>query len=177
MSNGFLRMIHKFCLALLMGVLLTGCGYVLEGTRLPENLKRARTISILPFRNQTNEPGLGRTITEAVKTRFLHDGRLRVSDSPDADIVIEGALRTYRLTPIGFTRADQVRRYRVVVRTRIRLRDNARDKLLIDQELESAAEFTVSSSIARSDSSRMNANQSAADSFSEDIVSLVLDGF
>lgn len=108
---------------------------------------------------------------------FLRDGRLRLSDAPDADIALEGVLREYRLSPIGFTRADRVQEYRVVVRTRIRLRDKGRKKLLINQDLESYAEFAVSSSIAQSDTNRSNANQQVAVSLSKDVVSLVLEGF
>ena len=178
MSGAFFRTIHKFRFALLLGVfLVAGCGYELEGTRRPEHLKGARTISIPPFLNQTNELGLGRTITKTVRGRFLRDGRLRLSDSPDADIALEGVLREYRLSPIGFTRADRVQQYRVVVRTRIRLRDKGRGKLLVNQDVESYAEFAVSSSIARSDANRSSANQRVADSLSADVVSLVLEGF
>ncbi len=178
MSEALLRTIYKFHFALLLSVFLAaGCGYELEGTRRPENLKGVRTISIPPFLNQTSEPGLGRAVTKTVRGRFLRDGRLRVSDSPDADITLEGVLREYRLSPIGFTHADRVQQYRVVVRTRIRLRDKGRRKLLINQDVESYAEFEVSSSIAQSDANRSSANQRVADTLSEDVVSLVLEGF
>ena len=178
MNGALLRAMRERRLALSLAVFFAaGCGYDLEGTRRPRNLKGARTISIASFLNQTGEPGLERTITEAVRSGFLRDGRLRVSDSPDADVALEGVLREYRLAPIGFTQADQAQRYRVFVRTRVRLRDNARGKVLINQDLESDAEFAVSSSIARSDASRLSANQRVADSFSEDVVSLILEGF
>jgi len=158
-------------------LLAAGCGYQLEGTRRPESLGRARTISIAAFANRTDEPGLERAVTETVRSRFLRDGRLRVSGSAGADLALDGVLREYRLAPIGFTRADQAQRYRVVLRARVRLRDNARGRLLINQALESDAEFTVSSSIARSDANRLGANQRAADSFAEDVISLILEGF
>lgn len=178
MNGALLRAGYKFGFSLLLSVLLmAGCGYDLEGTRRPERLKSMRTISIPAFVNKTNEPGLGRAVTKTVRSRFLRDGRLRVSDSPDADVVIEGVLREYRLSPIGFTPADRVQLYRVFVRTRIRLRDKGRQKLLINQDLESYAEFVVSPSIAQSDMNRSNANQQVAESLSEDVVSLVLEGF
>jgi len=173
-----LRTNYKFGFSLLLCVfLLAGCGYDLEGTLRPKNLKAVQTISISPFLNHTNEPGLGRAVTKAMRGIFLRDGRLRLSDAPDADIALEGVLREYRLSPIGFTRADRVQEYRVVVRTRIRLRDKGRKKLLINQDLESYAEFAVSSSIAQSDTNRSNANQQVAVSLSKDVVSLVLEGF
>lgn len=173
-----LRRNYKFGFPLLLCVfLIAGCGYDLEGARRPERLKNVRTISIPAFLNNTNEPGLERAVTKSVKNRFLRDGRLRVSDSPDADIILEGVLREYRLSPIGFTQADRVKQYRVVVRTRIRLRDRERQKLLINQDLESNTEFAVSSSIVQSATNRSNANRRVADSLSRDIVSLVLEDF
>ena len=178
MSGAPLRTVHNTRFALLLGIfLLAGCGYELEGTLRPRKLEAVQTISISPFQNHTNEPGLGRAVTKAMRGRFLRDGRLRVSDSSDADIALEGVVREYRLSPIGFTRADRVQQYRVVVRTRIRLHDKGRRKLLINQDLESFAEFAISPSIAQSDMSRSNANQQAADSLSKDVVSLVLEGF
>ena len=154
-----------------------GCGYDLEGTLRPAALKGVRTISISAFSNQTNEPGLGRAVTKALRSRFLQDGRLRLSDSPDADAALEGVLHEYRLSPIGFTRSDRVQQYRVVVRTRIRLRNKESEKLLINQDLESFAEFPVSSSIVRSVANRSIANQQIADSLSKDVVSLILESF
>ena len=178
MRGTLLKMIHRFSFALVLSVFLgSGCGYELEGTLRPENLKGARTITIASFQNQTNEPGLGRVVTKTIRSRFLRDGRLQVTDSSDADIALEGILRQYRLSPVGFTRADRVQEYRVVVRTRIRLRDKSRREMLINQDVESYAEFTVAPSIARSEANRSNANQRLADSLSEDIVSLVLEGF
>ncbi len=178
MSGALLRKGQIIRLTLLLSVFLAaGCGYELEGTLRPENLKAVQTISISPFLNHTNEPGLGRAVMKAMRGRFLWDGRLRVSDSADADIALEGVLREYRLSPIGFTRADRVQQYRVVVRTQIKLRDKERRNLLINQVLESYAEFVVSSSIAQSETNRSEANQKVADSLSRDVVSLVLEGF
>ena len=177
--NGMpLEKAHKLSAVFLVCVfLVAGCGYELEGSLRPKNLEAVQTISISPFLNHTNEPGLGRAVTKAMRGRFLRDGRLRVSDSPDADIALEGVLREYRLSPIAFTRADRVQQYRVVVRTRVRLRGKERKKILIDQVLESYAEFVVTSSLARSSANRSGANQRVADSLSKDVLSLVLEGF
>ena len=178
MSGTPLRTVHNIRFVLLLSIFLSvGCGYELEGTLRPKKLEAVQSISISPFLNHTNEPGLGRAVTKAMRGRFLRDGRLRVSDSPDADIALEGVLREYRLSPIGFTQADKAKQYRVVVRTRVRLHDKERRKLLINQDLESYAEFAISSSIAQSDTSRSKANQQVADSLSKDVVSLVLEGF
>ncbi len=155
----------------------SGCGYALEGTRRPEALKDVRNIAIPVFVNETREPGLERTMTDAVRSRFLLDGRLRVVESPEADVVLEAAVREYKLEPIGFSQADQVRRYRVFIRTQVRLRDLQRGRLILDQEIESDSEFDISASIAGSDALRLNTTTTAANSFADELISLVLEGF
>lgn len=178
MNKAVWKKARASCPALLLGVfLLAGCGYQLEGTRRSEKLGDARTISVARFVNQTNEPGLDTTVTNTLRRKFLRDGRLRVSEPGDADLSMSGVVRTYRLVPIAFREGDQARRYRLFIRARIRLRDNARGRWLIDQEVGSDAEFTVSSSIAQSGVSRSSAHRRAAESLAGDIVSLVLEGF
>ncbi len=165
-------------LAVVLGVFTAaGCGYELEGVRRPPSLGEARTISVAGFVNQTNEPGLGGVVTRAVRGAFVRDGRLRVLDSSDADLALEGVIRGYHLSPIGFTGADQAQRYRVVVRARVRLRDNVRNRLVLERNLESWSEFRINASIARSAVRRESASHKAAESLSGDLVALVLEGF
>ena len=118
-----------------------GCGYSLVGTASSQILKGARTINISIFRDETNEPNLGFIMAEATRNRFVNDGRLRVVDSERADIVLDGVVREYRLDPIGFSRKDQVQRYRVFVKTSVRLRDLRSGKNILLQDIESESEF------------------------------------
>jgi hypothetical protein len=159
------------------GLAVFGCGYALEGTRRPENLRGAETIAIPIFGDQTAEPGLGFLISQRVRQRFLEDGRLRVVDGSGADIVLEAVVREYRLDPIGFSGSDQVQRYRALVKIFIRLRDSRSGKILMKQEIENDSEFDVSTSITASASSRETTNEQVADSFSEELVSVILEGF
>ncbi len=163
-------------MALLL-LIVFGCGYALEGTRRPENLGGAQTISIPIFGDQTSEPGLGFLISQRVRERFLQDGRLRVVDGSGGDIVLEAIVREYRLDPIGFSGSDQVQRYRALVKIFIRLRDSRSGKIIMKQEIESDSEFEVSTSITTSASNRETTNEKVADSFSEELVSVILEGF
>ncbi|MEK6710613.1 MAG: LptE family protein [Nitrospinota bacterium] len=165
--------------ALLAGVLLllSGCGYTLEGTRRPASLGAARSIHIPIFVNETREPDLGRSLASAVRERFLLDGRLRLVDPAEADLVLEAVIREYRQDPIGFSGADQVRRYRVLVRTHVRLRDTQRGRFILNQEIDSEAEYGVAAAIGGSEQARQQSTSSTATRFAEDILSLVLEGF
>lgn len=165
--------------ALLAGVLLLlgGCGYSLEGTRRPASLGDARSIAVPIFINASREPGLERTLTEAVRNRFLLDGRLRVVDTAEADLVLETLIREYKLEPIGFSGADQVRRYRIFIRTHVRLRNIQRGRSILDQEMESNSEFDITSAIGGTEAARGQTNITASNLFAEDLLSLVLEGF
>jgi len=154
-----------------------GCGYALEGTRRPENLKGAQSIAISTFGDKTAEPGLGFLISQRVRQRFLEDGRLRVVSGGGADVVLEAVVREYRLDPIGFSGTDQVQRYRALVKIFIRLSDSRSGKVLMKQEIENDSEYEVDDSITTSASSREATNQKVADSFSEELVSVILEGF
>ncbi|MEE9240824.1 MAG: LPS assembly lipoprotein LptE [bacterium] len=154
-----------------------GCGYALEGTQRPEILKGAESITIPIFGDQTSEPGLGFLMAQRVRLRFLQDGRLRVVDGSSADVILEAVVREYRLDPIGFSQSDQVQRYRALVKIFIRLRDQRSGEILMKQEIENDSEFDVSTSITESASSRTLTNEKVADSFSEELVSLILEGF
>ena len=92
-------------LAVAFLLLLGGCGYTLEGTRRPASLGNARSIAVPIIANHTREPDLGRTLTSAVRERFLLDGRLRLADPAEADLLLEASVREYRLDPIGFSAA------------------------------------------------------------------------
>ncbi len=158
-------------------LLAFGCGYALEGTQRPKYLGGAETIAIPIFEDRTAEPGLGLLISQRVRQRFIEDGRLRVVDGGGADVVLEAVVREYRLDPIGFRESDQVQRYRALVKIFIRLLDSRDGKVLMKQEIENDSEFEVSTSITTSASSRDSTNVAVANSFSEELVSVILEGF
>ena len=154
-----------------------GCGYALEGTRRPENLRDAKSIAIPIFRDETNEPGLGFLISRSVRQRFLNDGRLRVVESGGADVQLDAIVREYRLDPIGFSSTDQVQRYRVFIKSSIRLSDHRTGKVLLRQEIESDSEYDIDDTVSGSALNRDTTNQRAANFFAEELLSLILEGF
>lgn len=163
--------------AFLLLLVVSGCGYQLEGTSRPKYLNDARTINIPIFGDKTSEPGLGNLLSERVRDRFILDGRLQVIDGSGADLILDAVVREYRLDPVGFSQTDQVQRYRAVVKTFIRLRDLRSGKVIMQQELENDSEFDVSTSITTSASSRSSTNEAVANRFAEELVSLILEGF
>jgi hypothetical protein len=158
-------------------VLLGGCGYTMEGTRRPASLGDARSIAVPIIQNLTREPSLDEVLTTAVRERFLLDGRLRLADPAEADLILEAAVREYRLDPIGFSAADQVRRYRVLIRTYVLLRDVQRGRIILNQEIDSESEYNISAAIGGTQESQTEATSAASKRFADDLLSLILEGF
>ena len=166
----------KFMLIIFL-LVISGCGYTLEGTKRPENLEGARTINISVFRDETNEPNLGFLMAQTTRNRFLNDGRLQIVNSSAADIVLDAVVREYRLDPIGFTKSDQAKRYRVVIKTGVRLRNLKTGRVIFNQEIDTDSEFDIESSVTSSASNREQTNAKAAEFFATELISLVLEGF
>ncbi|MDA0999938.1 MAG: LPS assembly lipoprotein LptE [bacterium] len=154
-----------------------GCGYALEGTRKEGPLKNVNTIAIANFVNETQEPGLERTLTDATRAKFIVDGRIRVVDGGAAAVILEAKIRQYELIPIGFTRTDEVRRYRVAIKTLVTIRDTARGEILFSQNVESDSEFDLGATVSGTDAIRTETNSRVAVLFADELISLVLEGF
>lgn len=166
----------KFILTIFL-LATSGCGYTLEGTKRPENLGGARTINISVFRDETSEPNLGFLMAQTTRDRFLNDGRLQIVNSSAADLVLDAVVREYRLDPIGFTRSDQVKRYRVFIKTAVRLRNLRTGRVILNQEIDTDSEFDIDSTVTGSASNREQTNQKASEFFATELISLVLEGF
>ena len=90
-----------FKLLILVALFLNGCGYHLLGTgsTLPGHLK---TIFIPVFTNSSTQPEIHRQLTSAVINSFVTDGRVKVVQNSQADMVMTGDLFYYELKTVSF---------------------------------------------------------------------------
>ena len=86
-----------------VALLLSGCGYTFRST-LDD---RYQTVHVAAFSNDTGEYGLQASLTNAVIRKFKNDGRLRVRNTPDADIIVTGSIVDYELRGLTFGEDDQ----------------------------------------------------------------------
>lgn len=114
--------------------LLGSCGYHLSGTGaiVPEG---SRSLSILTFINGTNEPSVDIEVTRAVVNEFLADGRLRLVDTEEADLVLRGKVVKYDATALSYTSTDDpqnpfVQQYRVRMSVDASLEERSTGKVL-----------------------------------------------
>jgi hypothetical protein len=91
---------------------LPSCGYHLSGTGLlvPEGTK---TIAVPGFINATNEPYVDVEVTKAVADEFIADGRLRVVNVENAELVLRGIVAKYDVVALSYTASSYVQQYQV----------------------------------------------------------------
>lgn len=99
--------------------LLAGCGYTFRST-LDE---RYQTVHVAAFKNETGEYDLQAPLTNAVIRKFKNDGRLRVRNAPNADIIVEGEIIDYDLRGLTFGEDDQPLQFLNELEVRVTVRD------------------------------------------------------
>src|SRR5262245_18974653 len=107
-------------LALSAVLVLPACGYSTRSS-LPASIK---TVSVPPFVNKidfkSGKPNVYIPLLEvkahdAVVSRFLFDGTLKIADEKDADLILKGELIGYDRGALRYDGNDDVQEYRVTV--------------------------------------------------------------
>jgi len=110
-------------------LLLTGCGYTTKST-LAGHLK---TIYVEPFKNSISYSSEGRRnlyfpllevdARNAIISRFLFDGNLKIAREGEADLILKGELIRYERNGLSFTDNDDVKEYRIHIYVSLELFD------------------------------------------------------
>lgn len=165
-------------IALFLLILLSaGCaGYHLVGTG-SGLAGGASNIAIPVFKNNSPEPGIERNVTAKVREAFIQDGRLKVTNKQQADIIFYGNINDYELRPVAFDNNDNVTEYWVIMNIAVKVKDIANDKFLVDQISRTKWDYKVSSEVLSSEMARVEAIDEASRDFAEKMVSIIVEGF
>ena len=99
-------------IGLVSSLLVTGCGYRLLGSADG----RGVTVSVVTLDNDSVEPGLEITVTQALRREFLRRAAPRlVTDPGRADFVIRGRVLPIRVRANSFDTVSLALEYRVEV--------------------------------------------------------------
>lgn len=167
----------RWLLPLLMATLVSACGYQVTGlksTHLPEHI---RSLSIPVFENTSTEPVLQRSLTEALRRAFIHDGRLQLAGEKRADLVMKGTLTRYSIRAVAFNANDIATEYWVYLNVTVKVTERVAGTVHLDQKLRTRWDYRASSSVISSEASRQEALSQAYRDLSERLVSLLLDQF
>lgn len=137
MNRRILPLLVAFCL-----IPIAGCGYSTHSLAY----EKATKIFIRPFENKVDlninteysdrnpyrlyRPGMETKITDAVISRFLIDGYLKVVSREDqADLILNGALINFEKQPLRYNQLSQdVQEYRANIIVDMSLEDVAKGK-------------------------------------------------
>ncbi|MBM4268764.1 MAG: hypothetical protein FJ144_19480 [Deltaproteobacteria bacterium] len=107
----------------------SACGYHFpgEGTTLPGGGTR---IHVTTFTNQTRDPGLENAVRVALEDEIARRGNFQIVSSGDAEVVLEGVIRSLWYRPIAFSNSDEAAQYETIMELSALLRDPRRNAIV-----------------------------------------------
>jgi len=131
-------MIRTRWFPLLLILLMLGCGYRPMGAA-PLSPQGAPTIAIPPFANRSTEVGLEAILAGALINTFSQTKALKVTSSAqDADLVLEGKVRSIDNTSVAFIDVTRSTVRRVTLRIELNLRKGGKvlwkDNLVLQED-------------------------------------------
>ena len=145
------------------------CGYSTHSA-MPGHFK---TIYVEPFKNNvsyTTEggrnlylPQLELKVKNAIVSRYLFDGNLRISKKPeDADVILKGELVSYNRGGLRYSDDDNVEEYRVQIFVNVQLLDT-KDQTAVWQENGMVGEATYFVTGAQASSETLAVDKAVTD--------------
>lgn len=105
---------------LLIATTLTACETIRPVRTLPSWV---RGIYVPMFENDTAEPGLEEVATQLTQEEFLADGRVKIVQKRDADLILKAIIKDYRVTVDSLSDEDIPDRSMVNVTADLKLYD------------------------------------------------------
>jgi hypothetical protein len=147
--SDFLKKAFLFCLLLTAICQLQSCGpYSFTGTKLSPDLK---TITINNFvMNTAGGPAnLSLNLTERLKEYYQRNTNLKLKPGGDADLILEGAIVGYELSPVAPTAADQAALNRLTITVQARFVNNKDETQNFDQTFSFFRDFAQSQTLTQ----------------------------
>lgn len=154
----------------LITFILSGCSY--RAGRIPPPLSpNLNTLAIPIFENASSEPLIETALTEALREKFINDGRLRVVTEEKADLVLKGKITAYGIRTLAFDASDRAMEARVIVDVKVDVVKRRGDGKPVSFELQGRSEYIVSERLSQLEKAKEAAERRAfkelADKFAE----------
>ena len=139
----------NFFISCLAAVTLTSCASYHLGS-VNGAIAGEKSVTVLPFNNQTLQPRLGATLTQALRERLQTDGTFRLATRGNGDMVVTGVIQNYRREGLGYLSTDIAtpENYRVGVIVHVTVRENASGKLLLEKDVKGHTLVRIGSDLA-----------------------------
>jgi hypothetical protein len=158
----------------LLLVSLWGCGYRPLGAAPPDPQVRP-TLAIPLFANRSTEVGLEAIFATAMINAFAQTRAVKVvSGDRDADLVLEGKVRSLDNTSVAFNSITQSSVRRVTLRVEITLRQKKGDKVLLKDTQVLQEDYVVDPNYHFGEATRTEGIQRAAITLARRVLDKVL---
>jgi hypothetical protein len=166
--------IKSVLLGSFLALIVSGCAYHLGPTN--GAVAGAKTVEIIPFKNQTLQPQVNDSVTQQVRKGIQHDGTYRLASHPDTgDIVVEGTVTKYVRQGMTYQPKDvvTVRDFRILMTVHVVSHERATGKLLFDEIVTGTTLVRAGNDLP---SDERQALPTLADDVAKKVISLVVDG-
>jgi hypothetical protein len=109
-------------------VVLSGCGYGLTPGRVKPGLE---SVAVPYFENETTEPELEVSLTDAIIAGIVADRTLRLTEENQADALILGKITFFKIQEVFFAENRQAQEYEVRVACEVSLVDRATGDVIV----------------------------------------------
>ena len=133
----------KRLLALFLIVCTTACtiSYIFNGASIDYNTTKTITINDFPIRAALVYPPLATTFNETLKDAYTRQTRLSLVNS-GGDLVLEGEITGYNLTPQAVTEDAYASQTRLTVTVRVRYTDTKKPSNDLDRTFSAYRDFS-----------------------------------
>jgi len=133
-------------------LLLNSCGiYNFTGG----NVGEAKTFQVNYFQNyatqspgSTFEPGMDRDFTLALQDRILNQTSLDLINSGNADLLYEGEITEYRISPMSATSQQTASQNRLSIRVKVRFYNNTKEDADFEQSFSFFYDYPANSQLS-----------------------------
>lgn len=148
----------KKVLLLICIVVMMGCGYQMVGkeTHVPPGLN---SVAIPTFKNQTFEPGIEVPFTQAFLREFIQDRRVNVVDRAEADSVLEGVIKYFRIYSVSYDKSGFVMEYQTDITLDLTLKKRTGEVLWEEKGFSETRWFRASSNVLTNETNKAVALQ------------------
>ncbi len=148
---------------------LQGCGYGLTPGRVKPGLQ---SVAVPYFENETTEPELEVSLTDAIIAGIVADRTLRLTDEQQADALILGKITYFKIQEVFFAENRQAQEYEVRVACEVSLVDRATGDIIVKPTtIRGKGDYFTDEGPEGED----NARQQAADELVRAILALVIE--
>ena len=128
--------------AMLLVVLLAGCGYHTPETSENWAGGEARIVYVQLFVNQTSEPYLENYLTDAMVAELSRSRVFRLTEDPDlAEVIIAGEVKNFDSSSLSYGSSDRITSYRATMTVAAHLMRKQTGEVLWRQNLQRREDY------------------------------------